>query len=108
MPPIIRRALFVVFLLIAARPVLAQFETSSIVGTVRDTTAAVVPEATITVTNVATGISVATPTNQDGSYEFFTVRAGTYLVTAEKSGFSLAVVDKRRGSVGARFRVDRR
>src|SRR5204862_2569181 len=42
----------------------------------------------------------------DGSYEFFTVRPGVYLVTAEKAGFSIALIDNVQVQVAARLRVD--
>ncbi|MEP7304937.1 MAG: carboxypeptidase-like regulatory domain-containing protein [Acidobacteriota bacterium] len=102
----LRRTLWIALFLFAARPASAQFDTGSIVGTVRDATSAVVPQATITLTNVATGVSAATTTNREGNYEFFTVRPGTYLVTGEKAGFSVAVTDNVQAAVGGRLRVD--
>ena len=42
----------------------------------------------------------------NGNYEFFTVRIGTYVITAEKDGFSIALVDNVQVTVGARQRVD--
>ncbi len=42
----------------------------------------------------------------NGNYEFFTVRIGSYVVTAEKDGFSVALVDNVQITVGARQRVD--
>jgi hypothetical protein len=42
----------------------------------------------------------------NGNYEFFTVRIGSYVVTAEKAGFSIALVDNVQVTVGARQRVD--
>ncbi len=45
-------------------------------------------------------------TDANGNYEFFTVRIGAYLISAEKAGFSIAVVDDVQVSVGARQRVD--
>ena len=84
----------------------AQFETASVVGTVRDGSGAVVPGATVTLTSTATGITVTRASGPDGNYEFFTVRPGIYVVTAEKSGFSLALVDNVEVQVGTRMRVD--
>ena len=71
----------------------AQFETAAVVGSVRDTSGGTVPDAKITLTNTATGISQTRATAGDGSFEFPTVRAGTYIVTAEKSGFTIALTD---------------
>src|SRR5437773_9928962 len=69
----------------------AQFETASVVGTVRDTSGGVVPDAKVTLTNTATGVSVTRNTTGEGAYEFVTVKGGLYLVTAEKAGFSIAL-----------------
>ena len=41
-----------------------------------------------------------------GIFEFSTLRIGTYLVTAEKAGFAVAVADGIELAVGARQRVD--
>ena len=84
----------------------AQFETATVVGTVRDTSGAVVPDAKVTLTNTETGVSVSAHDRGDGNYEFVTVRPGIYVVTAEKPGFSIALVDNVQVQVGARLRVD--
>ena len=84
----------------------AQFETATIVGTVRDGSGAVVPGTTVTLTNSATGVSAARTTGADGTFEFFTVKDGVYVVTAEKSGFSIALLDNVQVQVGGRLRVD--
>src|SRR2546427_2656233 len=84
----------------------AQFDTASVVGTVRDSSGAVAPGATVTLTNTATGVSVTKTSSADGSYEFFTVRPGLYVVTAEKQGFAIALVDNVEVQVAARLRVD--
>ena len=52
----------------------AQFDTGSVVGTVRDTSSAVVPGATVTLTSTETGVTATKTTGADGNYEFFTVR----------------------------------
>src|SRR5262245_14973789 len=89
-----------------AGPAYAQFETGSVVGTVRDTSGAVVPAATVTLTSTATAVANTRTTGADGNYEFFTVRPGVYVVTAEKEGFSIALVDNVQVQVAARLRVD--
>jgi len=85
---------------------LAQFDTASVVGTVKDASGATVPDAKVTLTNTETGVSVVRTTTTDGTYEFATVRPGLYVVTAEKSGFALALVDNVQVQVAARLRVD--
>ena len=102
-----KRTLVVLFVALAVcTPAWAQFETASVVGAVRDNSGAVVAGATVTLTNVETGVSSTKTTDDQGNYEFFTVRIGTYIVTAEKEGFAVAVADNVRVAVGARQRVD--
>ena len=100
----------IVFVLIAALLVpvsaWAQFETATVVGTVRDSSGAVVPAAKVTLTNTQTGVTQERLSDANGNYEFFTVRIGSYVVTAEKDGFSVALVDNVQITVGARQRID--
>ena len=64
------RALFTLVLLFSlAGAARAQFETASVVGTVRDTSGGVVPDAKVTLTNTATGVSVTRNTTGEGAYE---------------------------------------
>ena len=84
----------------------AQFETATVLGTVRDASNAVVPEAAVTLTNTATSVSATKTTNAEGNYEFFTVSAGLYLMTVEKAGFAMAMVENITVQVGSRLRVD--
>jgi hypothetical protein len=102
-----RVPLLVILLLVcAASPALAQFETAALVGTVTDGSGGVVSDALITATNVETGVTMTRHTDVNGHYEFITLRIGNYLVTAEKTGFALALAENIRLEVGARLRVD--
>ena len=85
-----------VLLFLATASALAQFETASVVGTVRDSSGAVVGDAKVTLTNHKPA-SATKESDANGSYEFFTVRIGTYVITAEKDGFSIALVDNVAG-----------
>ena len=93
-------------LLLSVSPAFAQFDTATVVGTVRDLSSAVVPAAKITLTSAETGIAAVRLSADNGSFEFPAVRPGTYVVTAEKQGFALAIVDNVQVQVGARLRVD--
>jgi len=93
-------------LLLAALPLCAQFETSAVLGTVKDRSDAVVAEATVTLTNIETNISSRKTTDENGNYEFGNVRPGRYKLTAEKAGFSTAAADNVLVNVTARQRVD--
>lgn len=84
----------------------AQFETSVVLGTVRDATGNVVPGASVTLLNVETGIRSGASTNDVGDFLFLNVRIGLYKVSAEKAGFSIAYADNVKVAVNARQRVD--
>ncbi len=93
-------------LILPAAPLFAQFDTATVVGTVKDDSGGVIPGATITLTNLETGISATRVSDENGNYEFQTVRIGRYKVTAELEGFSVALADNVQATVGARQRVD--
>ena len=68
--------------------VLAQGETTSaIVGQVRDTTGAVVPGASVSITNPETGLKRSATTDDAGRFNFPQLKPGTYSVKVEASGF---------------------
>jgi hypothetical protein len=99
------KALAIMILCVPA-PLLAQFDTAAVIGTIRDQSGAVVPGVAVTLTNVDTGVSSTRTSSGDGTYDFATVKAGVYVVTGEKPGFSVALVDQVQVLVGARMRVD--
>ena len=93
-------------LVASALPAAAQFETAAVLGTVIDPSGAPVPAATITLTNVQTGITNTTQTDENGNYQFLNVPIGSYQVVAEHPGFSTAVARDIGVAVNARRRVD--
>ena len=80
------RAKFALYFLFAASISWAQFS-SSIQGTVTDSSQAAVPDAKITVRNEATGIVRETATNAEGFYRVSSLGPGTYTVSVERAGF---------------------
>ena len=66
----------------------AQQDAATVTGEVTDPTGAVVPGATVTVTNVGTGIALTTVTNDSGVYTLPGLRPGDYTVVIELQGFS--------------------
>src|SRR2546423_5758569 len=64
---------------------------SGISGTVADPSGAVVPDAAVTVTNDATGVSSRTTTSSAGTYIITDLIPGTYTIKVEKAGFSIAL-----------------
>ena len=69
----------------------AQFDAATVLGNVTDEQGAAVPGATVTLTNLATGIVATTVSEATGAYQFLNVRVGTYSIEAELQGFSKAV-----------------
>jgi hypothetical protein len=65
--------------------------TGTILGTVTDTTGAVVPNAKVTVTNVATDVNFQTVSNSAGDYQAPALNPGTYKIAAEAPGFEKAL-----------------
>src|SRR6266545_3521389 len=70
---------------------LAQQETATITGEVRDANGSVVSKATITVTNVQTNVSIRSETNDQGLYTVPSLKPGPYSITVEKAGFKKSV-----------------
>ncbi len=76
---------------VALRPAaaLAQGETTSaIVGQVRDLTGALVPGATVTITDQETGLKRSAKTDDSGRFNFPQLKPGTYSVAVEAPGFA--------------------
>lgn len=66
--------------------VFAQFG-ASLSGAVTDPSGAVIPNATVTLTNPATNVTKTTKTSASGYYKFTELGAGTYSVTVTAQGF---------------------
>ena len=62
--------------------------TGSITGTVRDNSGAVVPNASVTITNTQQGTVYKTTTNADGQYLQAAIPPGTYDVNITATGFN--------------------
>jgi hypothetical protein len=62
-------------------------DTASLFGTVTDAQAAVVPGATITIVNTATGLTRSAVSDTSGGYVFTLLPVGSYNVTVEQPGF---------------------
>lgn len=73
--------------LFAAGTLLGQGTTGTITGVVTDQTGAIVPGASITITNQATNVSYNLKTNAAGVYYVTSLLPGTYTVQASNSGF---------------------
>ena len=70
----------------------AQKDTGNIVGTVRDSSGAVVPRASVTITDVDRGTASSTVTNTTGEYVSGPLKVGRYRIRVEKGGFKTVSV----------------
>src|SRR3989304_5659011 len=70
-----------------AVPAQAQLTVGSVTGTVVDATGAVIPGATVTLPNQATGVPREQETSSTGSFAFERVRPGAYSLRVSMSGF---------------------
>jgi Carboxypeptidase regulatory-like domain len=73
--------------LLSTSTIYGQATYSSIVGTCRDESRAVLPNVAVTIKNDATGVSFTEVTNELGDYSFKTLTPGTYTIHAEIRGF---------------------
>ena len=84
----------------------AQTSTSQISGTVRDSSSAVIPAATVTLTNESTGVVQKQSTTEAGVYAFPAIPVGVYTVKAEASGFRALVRSRNVVQVNTPLTVD--
>jgi Carboxypeptidase regulatory-like domain/TonB dependent receptor len=82
-----RTALVVFLLCFSCAQGWSQQATAQITGLVTDASNAGVPGATITITNVDTGVSSTTTSNESGNYVFPVLNPGKYNIVVSKTGF---------------------
>jgi Carboxypeptidase regulatory-like domain len=86
--------LILTFTLISCGTLFGQLTASgSISGAIKDKNQAVIGNATVTITNKATGLSRTTTTNENGEYTFDLLPAGRYDIKASASGFGQLTVE---------------
>src|SRR5271163_1814875 len=83
-------AVFVVLFSFCAAAI-AQVTTGSILGTVRDASGAVVPGATVTITDTGKGTTSVKQTDDEGNYNVPFLIPGTYSIAVEMKGFKRSV-----------------
>src|SRR4051794_37467305 len=76
---------FLAFL--SAVPLMAQSATGSIYGVISDNSGAVIPGADVKATNVATNVSRAVRSSDDGSYSLTFLPLGTYRLEVASANF---------------------
>jgi outer membrane receptor protein involved in Fe transport len=83
-------ALLCLTFLVTVPPTAAQTSMGAVNGTVRDTSGAVLPGATVTLVNRETNIQNVRVTNENGYFTFVNVRPGPYALTVELAGLKTA------------------
>ena len=92
--------------LAAALPVSAQEFRGAIHGTVKDSTGALLPGVTITVTNIETNVSQTVVTDSKGLYQVPHLNPGHYSVNATLSGFKAMVRNDIQVRIGDEVPID--
>jgi hypothetical protein len=98
-------------LMVSTGLLVAQIKSSSMVGSVTDTTGAVVPDAEVSVTNESTNVVVQVKTDHAGEYTMPYLAPGRYTLTVKKEGFSafrrtgVTLGSAERARVDARLQV---
>src|SRR5713226_2325709 len=93
-------------LVFCASRIAAQGLFGTISGVVTDPSGAMVPDASVKVTNINTNVTTTLSTNNAGVYNATSLNPGVYKVQAEAKGFKTAVADKILLEVNANPKVD--
>jgi ribosomal protein L24 len=101
-----RVRMILAIVVLAATSLLAQTFRGTVLGTVTDTSGAVVSGAKVVVRNVNTGQERVTQTSADGSYSVPELPIGTYNVMVTQSGFQTSVTSSVVVDVASERRVD--
>ncbi|HEV7217659.1 MAG TPA: carboxypeptidase-like regulatory domain-containing protein, partial [Terriglobales bacterium] len=105
-PMFLRLAILLAVLGLGTLPLLAQFDTGTINGTVADQSGALVPNATVAIMNVGTGIQTNQVTDQNGNFVASALPFGNYVITANATGFAESKSAQIKLNVGATVNVN--
>jgi hypothetical protein len=83
--------LSLILMLISSATIRAQVDSASLSGVVQDQTGAIVPGATVTLQNIATGIVRTSRSNGSGLFAFEAIPSGDYRLTVQQTGFKQLV-----------------
>ena len=81
------------FLFLTSPFAVAQSSTATLSGTVEDTNGQVIPNATVTISDVAKGFERKATTNDSGLFTFVLLPASTYTILVEQTGFGRAQLE---------------
>src|SRR6185295_11643375 len=89
-----------------ASPLYAQKSSGQITGSVSDQNGAGLPETTVSITQVGTGLTREVRSNQDGIYSIPDLPIGVYRISASRTGFKETIVDGVTVNVSTTTRQD--
>jgi Carboxypeptidase regulatory-like domain len=93
-------------LFLAPMIALGQADQGSLGGIVTDSSGAIVPNATVTVSNPDTGFTQTTTSDASGNYIFSPLKIGTYSVKAEAPGFASTTLENISVNVNSRSQAN--
>lgn len=93
-------------LVVCHLPVASQVATGRIVGVVTDPSGSVVAKASVTVSNIDTGLTRDAVTDDDGAYQVLLLPAGSYRVEATAPGFRKSVLSAQKLDINQALKVD--
>jgi Carboxypeptidase regulatory-like domain len=88
-----KKLIALITLLIASVPAGAQSNQASLTGVVKDASGAVIPDAMVAATNLATSLKVNSKSDKSGNYQIVDLPPAVYRVTFEHDGFRLLTQD---------------
>jgi Carboxypeptidase regulatory-like domain len=98
-----QRGATVVVILLLAVVAYSQTFRGAINGTVTDPSGAVVANASVTATNMATDVAITATTTSDGAFSFQDLPLGTYKISVSASGFKPVTVDNVNVTAGGAY-----
>jgi hypothetical protein len=99
-------AMLALLVLLSPGRLRAQLATADVLGTVTDSTGAVISDAKVTLLSTGTGITVTQTSNKVGEFIFSHVQIGTFNVAIEANGFKRFTVTGLTVNQGDRIRVN--
>jgi hypothetical protein len=97
---------FIALLLFGGRIFAQGGATGTILGTVTDTSGAIVSGANVTITNTSTNVSVKTTSGSAGDFYIPSLNPGSYKVTVESTGFQRSITNTVTLTVDQKVRID--
>jgi outer membrane receptor protein involved in Fe transport len=88
-----RISLVLISVLCLAGLALAQTDTARLIGTITDSTGAVIPNAAVTVTDTGTGRTITVQTSDSGEYTLNALPVGKYHIEVKQANFKTATAD---------------